>query len=158
MVFIPKNSEKILKTVKIMEERRTLKLPTEELESIRDTYAVLVMLMQSLTEQYNPSEKRQKLAPAIDHISKNYTENITNDQLAKLCGMSCVYFRKLFKGVMGSSPISYARSLRIRKAKEMLKGDYGSLSHIALSLGYPSLYDFSRDFKKHTGKAPSKYQ
>ena len=71
--------------------------------------------------------------------------------------MSYVYFRKLFKSVMGQSPIVYARSVRIRKAKEMLKGDYGSLSDVAYSLGYPSLYDFSRDFKKHTGVPPSKY-
>ena len=43
------------------------------------------------------------------------------------------------------------------KAKQMLRSDYGSLSHVALSLGYANLYDFSRDFKKHTGIAPSKY-
>lgn len=158
IVFTPKNSEKILKIVKVMEERRGLKLTTEVLESIRDTYSVLLMLAKSTVEQYLPSEKRQKLMPAIDYISKNYTETIKNDFLAELCGMSCVYFRKLFKSVMGTSPIAYARSLRIRKAKEMLKGDYGALSDIAFTIGYPSLYDFSRDFKKHTGKAPSKYQ
>jgi len=58
---------------------------------------------------------------------------------------------------MGVSPITYAKQLRIEKAKEMLKSDYGTLSDIAQSLGYSSLYDFSRDFKKHTGVAPSKY-
>ena len=42
----------------------------------------------------------------------------------------------------------------IKKAKEMLKSDYGTLSDIALSIGYSSLYDFSRDFKKHTGTSP----
>lgn len=158
IVFTPKNGEKILKIVKIMEERRGLKLPTEALESIRDTYSVLLMLIKSEVEQYLPNEKRQKLMPAINYISKNYTETIRNDFLAELCGMSGVYFRKLFKSVIGTSPIAYARSLRIQKAKEMLKGDCGSLSDVALTLGYPSLYDFSRDFKKHTGKAPSKYQ
>ena len=83
--------------------------------------------------------------------------NFYNDQLAQLAGMSTVYFRKLFTQVMGVSPIVYARQLRIEKAKQMLRSDYGSLSHVALSLGYANLYDFSRDFKKHTGIAPSKY-
>jgi len=157
IVFHVKNSEKILKTLKIMEQRRNFKHRTENLETLRDTYAILVMLQQSSQEQYHTSKKQQKLEPAIDYILNNFTANITNDYLAGLCGMSCVYFRKQFKSVMGEAPISYARTLRIRKAKEMLKGDYGSLSDIAYSLGYPSLYDFSRDFKKHVGKAPSKY-
>ena len=71
--------------------------------------------------------------------------------------MSTVYYRKLFTEVMGVPPITYARQLRIEKAKEMLKSDYITLTDIATSLGYSSLYDFSRDFKKHTGVAPSKY-
>ena len=59
---------------------------------------------------------------------------------------------------MGTSPIVYTRRLRIEKAKEMLRSDYGTLSDVAQSLGYASLYDFSRDFKKHTGVTPSKYE
>ena len=46
---------------------------------------------------------------------------------------------------------------KLEKAKEMLRSDYGSLSDLATSLGYSGLYDFSRDFKKHVGVAPSKY-
>ena len=77
--------------------------------------------------------------------------------LAEIAGVSTVYFRKLFSSVMGVSPITYHHNLRIEKAKEMLKSDFGTLSDLAQSLGYPSLYDFSRDFKKHTGISPSKY-
>ena len=59
---------------------------------------------------------------------------------------------------MGTSPIAYLHELRIKKAKDMLGSDYGTLSDVALSLGYTSLYDFSRDFKKRTGTAPSRYE
>jgi len=78
--------------------------------------------------------------------------------LAEMTGMSAVYFRKLFTEIMGISPIAYVHELRIRKAKEMLRSDHGTLTDVALSLGYANLYDFSRDFKRHTGVAPSQYE
>ena len=155
--FAVKNGENILKMFKDLEYKRNLKSPTVELESIRDTYSILLVLMKAAEARYLPTEKQQKIAPAVEYISQHYNENITNDELAAIAGMSTVYFRKLFTSVLGVSPISYARNLRIEKAKEMLKSDYGTLSDIALSIGYSSLYDFSRDFKKHTGIAPSKY-
>ncbi|MBE6584858.1 MAG: helix-turn-helix transcriptional regulator [Ruminococcaceae bacterium] len=155
--FSVKNGEKILKKFKDLEYKRNLKRPTVELESIRDTYSILLVLMQAVEAQYLPTEKQQKIAPAVEYISQHYNENITNDELAAIAGMSTVYFRKLFTNIMGVSPITYVHQFRTEKAKEMLKSDYGTLSDVALSLGYSSLYDFSRDFKKHTGVAPSKY-
>ena len=156
--FFVKNGEKILKMFKELEQKRNLKDPMIEFESIRDTYSIILALTQSETEQYLPTEKQQKIAPALEYISQHYNENITNDQLAAVAGMSTVYFRKLFANIMGVSPITYVHQFRTEKAKEMLGSDYGTLSDMAQSLGYPSLYDFSRDFKKYAGVAPSKYK
>ena len=156
--FSVKNGEKILKMFKELEQKRNMKREMVEVESIRDTYSILLALTQTVSECYLPTEKQLKIAPAIEYISQHYNENITNDKLAAIAGMSTVYFRKLFTSIMGVSPITYVHQFRTEKAKEMLASDYGALSDIAQSLGYPSLYDFSRDFKKHTGVAPSKYE
>jgi len=152
-----KNSDKILKMFRELEYKRNLRSPVVSPESIRDTYSILLALAAGELDPYMPSEKQKKIAPAIEYISQNYNKPLTNDELAAVTGMSTVYFRKLFTSVMGVSPITYAHNLRIEKAKEMLTSDYGTLSDIAVSLGYQNLYDFSRDFKKHTGVAPSKY-
>ena len=131
-----------------------------EIESIRDTYSILLMLMQQMQKmqkKYLPTEKASKIRPALEYIANNYNQNIKNDVLANLCNLSTVYFRKLFTEIMGNSPISYVHELRIKKAKEMLKSDYGSITDIAESLGYLNIYDFSRTFKKYTGVSPSKY-
>ena len=158
IAFSVKSGETILKMFKALEYKRNLKSPMVELESIRDTYSILLALTQAAFEHYIPSEKQQKITHALEYISQHYHENITNDCLAEISGISTVYFRKLFSSVMGTSPIVYARRLRIEKAKEMLRSDYGTLSDVAQSLGYASLYDFSRDFKKHTGTSPSRYE
>ena len=157
VTFSVPNSEKILKMFKELEYKRNLKTKTIKLESIRDTYAIILTLLQSETEHYLPAEKKQKIATAIAYISQNYNKRITNAELAAMCGLSVVYFRKLFNYTVGMSPIVYVQKLRIEKAKEILKSDYSSLADVALSLGYSSLYDFSRAFKKHTGISPSKY-
>lgn len=155
--FPIKNSEKILNLFKELEYKRTLKKPMYEAESIRDTYTIILMLTQSMQKKYIPAIKQSKLTPATDYIAKNYNKTIRNDELAKLTGFSTVYFRKLFAEVYGISPIAYVSELRIKKAKEMLKSDYGSITDIAISLGYSNIYDFSRDFKKHTGVSPTRY-
>ena len=86
-----------------------------------------------------------------------YNKNIKNDVLANLCNLSTVYFRKLFTEIMGASPISYVHELRIKKAKEMLRSDYGNIKDIAESLGYLNIYDFSRTFKKYKGVSPREF-
>ena len=93
----------------------------------------------------------------MEYIEKNYKTNIKNDELASLCRLSVVYFRKLFTEVTGTSPIAYIQETRIKKAKEMLKSDYNSIAEISKSLGYSNIYHFSREFKKHVGIPPSKY-
>lgn len=158
MSFSVKNSEKILKMLKELEYKRNLKHPMIEIESIRDVYSIIMAIVQTGSKSYIPTDKQAKIAAATEYISQNYAQKITNDGLAELTGLSTVYFRKLFTEIMGVSPITYARQIRIEKAKEMLKSDYGTLSDMALSLGYANLYDFSRDFKKHTGTSPSKYE
>ena len=156
--FSVKSGEKILKMFKDLEYKRNLKKETVGLESIRDAYSILLALTQASSEHYMPIEKQQKITLVLEYISQHYNQGITNDSLAAVAGMSTVYFRKLFTSIMGESPIAHVHHLRIEKAKEMLKSDYGTLSDIAQSLGYSNLYDFSRDFKKHTGVAPSKYE
>ncbi|MBQ8357666.1 MAG: helix-turn-helix transcriptional regulator [Clostridia bacterium] len=154
--YVP-NAEKMLKMFKELEYKQTLKTPLYTMECLKGTYDMLLTLINGQAAKYTPSNKSEKIKPAIDYIAQRYHTNIKNDELAALTNCSTVYFRKLFAEIMGVSPIAYIHSLRIKKAKEMLQSDYGSITDIALSLGYPNIYDFSRDFKKHTGVSPSHY-
>ena len=159
LLTIPiKNGKKILSMMKELEYKRNLKRPMTELESIRDVYSILLALIPHDQDKYMPSEKQKRIAPALEYISQHYNQAVTNDELAAMAGLSTVYFRKLFAATMNISPIAYAHKLRIEKAKEMLASDYGTLSDVAQALGYADLYDFSRDFKKHVGVSPSRYQ
>ncbi len=151
------NSDEILKILNKLEYKRLIKKPMYQAESIRDAYTVILKLAENLERKYVPEEKAEKLRPASEYMTEHYTESLSNDFLASLTGLSNVYFRRLFKDIYGVAPMEYLKNLRIKKAKEMLRSDHGSITDIAVSLGYPSIYDFSRDFKKHVGISPSKF-
>lgn len=125
-------------------------------ECIKLLYDIILMLLNS-RRHYMPDTKKQKIQAALDFIAKNYTQNIKNDQLAALTSFSTVYFRKLFTELLGLPPTAYIHQLRINRAKEMLQSEFGSISDIAVSLGYANIYEFSRTFKKHTGLSPTNY-
>lgn len=151
------NAEKLLNMFRELEYGQSLKSQTLSLNCLRDCYSVLLCVMESINPHYITSDKQEKISNAVEYIIKNYNTNISNDELAEMSGMSTVYFRKLFRELQGESPKAFAKRLKINRAKEMLKSDYSSIGDIASSLGYTSIYDFSRDFKKHTGMSPTEY-
>ncbi len=149
--------EKLLRMLRDAEQKHNLRAPGFRLELMRAVYAMLLLLLGTQRKAYADASHRQKIAPALDHISKNYNTAIKNDFLAALCGVSTVYFRKLFLRVTGASPITYIQNLRIAKAKRMLESDYDNLAEIAASLGYADIYTFSKAFKKQTALSPTQY-
>jgi len=157
MSFPISSNEKIIKAFKQLEYTLITKNRFYKVEAIKLTYDIILNLLSSSAKSYMPKDKRDKIQVALNFMAENYYTNITNDSLAALTPFSTVYFRKLFTEMTGLSPMVYLRTIRINKAKQMLKSDYGSISDIAVSLGYSNIYEFSRTFKKHTGLSPTEY-
>ncbi len=121
-------------------------------------YEMLMQLHRSVGRDYVPRDKKIILQPALDLIVDQYYDStLSNDALAAQCGISTVYFRKTFGQIYGVSPIKYLHQYRIEKAKSILESDFDSVEQVARSVGYNSLYHFSKMFKLYTGKSPSEY-
>ena len=71
--------------------------------------------------------------------------------------MSTVYFRKLFTEAYGMPPMRYVRQKRIEKAQNLLENGFTNISEIADSVGFNSIYHFSKTFKQLIGTSPSNY-
>lgn len=142
-----------------LKAERALTVPDES--SHLSAMAAVYQLLSSVTEQaghYTDSRQKHLLAPALQYLAEHLTEGkVSNDQLAALCGISCVYFRKLFVKVYGMPPAQYLTRLRIQRAQGLLIGDAGSVGDIAVACGFANIYHFSRVFKSVTGLTPTEY-
>ena len=129
-----------------------------KLECICYLNEIILFLLKSIKTEHTHHKKMTSLKPAVKYITANFFDStITNESLSKLCGMSTVYFRKNFVSVYGISPCKYLHNFRIDKAKAILNSDYDSIEQVAYSVGYNSIYHFSKMFKHYTGLSPSEY-
>ncbi|MBE5732438.1 MAG: helix-turn-helix domain-containing protein [Clostridiales bacterium] len=110
-------------------------------------------------KNYSTTFDKQKVRIACDYIAQNF-ENLdfTCAKLAKECKISDVHLRRLFKKVLGISPIQYLANLRFDKARKLLTLSDLSVSQIALECGFADVYYFSKAYKKRYGHSPSKIQ
>lgn len=98
------------------------------------------------------------LTPALSHIEKHYNDHtINNSELAKLCNISEVYFRRLFADKIGITPKQYILDIRIKRAKQLLETNSLSVTAVAEKCGFGSVYHFCRAFKNSTGLTPTQF-
>lgn len=97
------------------------------------------------------------IRPALSYIENHYTENLTNSQLAQICNISEIYFRKLFTQIYKISPRQYIINLRIGKSKQMLAEGVLQVNAVAERCGFSNPYHFCRLFKSKTGLTPTEY-
>ena len=119
---------------------------------------IIAMMQKEYAGTYVSRETTKLIEPAVELIHQQYTgSGIQINELAALCGISESYFRRIFQGEFGCSPIQYVRNLRISRAKELLKSDLYSISDVAELSGFHDECYFSREFKKAVGVSPSVY-
>lgn len=141
-----------------LERLWTFKKPAYELFCISGMYDLLAKLHETELSGYYSSGKYKVIEPAIKYLEENYADpDLSSEDMARVAGISSVYFRKIFSIVFGQSPMRYLQSVRMEKAKDMLSGDYTPITDIAESVGFKSIYYFSKTFKKVTGYTPTEY-
>lgn len=95
--------------------------------------------------------KISKIEMALKEIHGNYQSNMDVEKLASLANMSLSSFHHTFKEVTASSPIQYLKKVRLSKAKEILIEEDVRVNEAARLVGYESVTQFSREFKRYFG-------
>ena len=101
------------------------------------------------------NKKYSYIAAGIDLLENNSDKSL--EEIARICGVSEGYFRRLFREYSGDNPVDFRQKHRIEKAKQMLVLDTFTIGEIAQELKFSDIYHFSKSFKKYCGVSPNKY-
>ncbi|MDF2538150.1 MAG: ydeC [Herbinix sp.] len=96
-----------------------------------------------------------RLNTVMKYIQDNYSEPITNEELAELVHVSEYRFCHLFKESLGQSPSNFINEVRLKKAYHLLEQKEMTIAEIAAAVGFQDYNNFGRLFRKYYGFAPS---
>ena len=100
----------------------------------------------------------KQINPALNYINSHFNEKISLTKLSELCFISEATLRRYFYEYVKMSPQQYIQKVRMKNAKIMLATSKEPIINIALSIGYPTISSFNRQFLKQYNISPSVYR
>ena len=97
-----------------------------------------------------------RIAKAIRFLRENFSQPIKMEELAELVHMSASSFHEHFKSVTSMSPLQYQKALRLQEARRLMLSAMMDASAASQRVGYLSASQFSREYNRFFGSAPTK--
>jgi len=102
--------------------------------------------------------KHARIGQVIDHVIKNFREEISVAQASELAGMTQATFSRNFQSVTGHGFVDFVNRVRIGQACGMLYASDDQVTAICHKAGFKNLANFNRHFLKLKGMTPSEYR
>lgn len=95
---------------------------------------------------------------SMEYIQENFSGSLSVPEMAEQAGYSVYHYTRMFKEIVGSTPIHYLNRCRINHAKQMLVETELSVDEVLFTCGFNSYSYFFRIFKDFCGVTPSQYK
>jgi len=96
------------------------------------------------------------VSKAVNWLRDNYAQPIKMGDLAKRANMSLSTFHSHFKSVTSMSPLQFQKVLRLQEARRLMLTGMMDAGISSRQVGYLSASQFSREYGRFFGDAPSK--
>lgn len=121
---------------------------------------------ESPIEAAAPVDTRQGHLAAVERAVRRMRSNLAHAwdsdlslrALSREACYSVSHFIRVFHEVTGVTPHQFLASLRLQQAKELLEASDGSVTAIALRVGYDSVPTFTRTFRSQVGLTPIQFR
>ncbi|ELT48576.1 helix-turn-helix transcriptional regulator [Brucella intermedia] len=101
---------------------------------------------------------RSRIDRVLVHIHKHYHAPLRMEELAEIAFLSISGLHRLFQRHTQMSVSEYVIALRIGESCSRLSGTNQPIQHIAAEVGYASLANFNRQFRRLRGMSPREYR
>lgn len=120
-------------------------------------YTILSRLSQQRRYERMRSKKYMVISKGIEYLENDDTLELSIHDIAAMCNVSEVYFRRLFFAYAGVTPVQYKIDRKIEMAITLLKYEDMSVADVAEQLGFSDSTHLINTFKKKTGMTPTSY-
>jgi AraC-like DNA-binding protein len=96
------------------------------------------------------------VAKAVSWLRANFSQPMKVEELAELAHMSVSSFHQHFKSVTSMSPLQYQKVVRLQEARRLMLSTMMDASAASRHVGYLSASQFSREYGRFFGSAPTK--
>ena len=115
-------------------------------------------LAQSAVKMAVAERERQWLQRAIAQVEAHLDdEGYTVEQLSSDMCMSRMTFYRKIQSATGYTPSEFVRTIRLRRAAELLRKGGMSVTEISYATGFSSVSYFSRCFRTMFGMSPTQF-
>jgi AraC-like DNA-binding protein len=98
----------------------------------------------------------QRIAKAVTWVRAHFAQSMAVETLADLAHMSPSSFHQHFKAVTSMSPLQYQKVLRLHEARRLMLSRTMDAGSAGREVGYLSASQFSREYTRLFGNAPSR--
>lgn len=119
---------------------------------------ILILRIATAAGDVSPENPESLGYQIKEYIDKNYTRDLSLEDIANHLYLSPYYISHIFKKEVGVSTINYLITRRIGEAKRLLLTTPLTVDEIAGRVGYENCNYFSMLFKKITGVSPGKFR
>jgi AraC-type DNA-binding domain-containing proteins len=102
--------------------------------------------------------QKWRLKRVTAYIDERISEALSLSELARVAGLSRMYFAARFRAATGLRPHEYVLRRRIERAKELLAQTEDALAIIAMDVGFQTQAHFTTVFKKLVGITPGRWR
>ena len=103
-----------------------------------------------------PKSGVQRIGEAVGWIRAHFAQPVTVDEMAASVHMSASSFHERFKAVTSLSPLQYQKVLRLHEARRLMLFQKMDASEACHRVGYLSPSQFSREYARFFGSAPTR--
>lgn len=137
----------------------TLLANIKTIEQLKDQMCKILVEALSFRDSQTSGQHTRVIGQAKEYIDENYMEpNLSLYEVASQVNLSSSHFSVVFSQGTCQTFKEYLTTVRINKAKEMLRSSSLSSNDIAYQVGFNDPHYFSYVFKKNTGFSPTEFR